>query len=78
MSVRLQRPVIRVSISLTLSYKSISLKFQQDQLLKDRQTEFNRQLDVLAEPLGALYERTAAQYTGTPFTSNSSNETSKN
>ena len=38
--------------------------FQPEQLLKDRQEDFNKQLAVLAEPLSALFEPPASEYSG--------------
>ena len=39
--------------------------FQQERLLQARQECFNKQLEVLAEPLGALYDKTHKEYAGT-------------
>ena len=40
---------------------------QGDRLLTERQADFNRQLDHLAEPLSAMYEQTTKEYLGILF-----------
>ena len=53
------RPLTRVNFCTNSSYL-----FQGKRLLEDRKVDFNRQLDHLAEPIGATLQETSKEYAG--------------
>ena len=45
-------------------HTNLNYLFQGKRLLEDRKLDFNKQLDHLAEPIGAMLQKTSEEYAG--------------